>query len=377
MSVTCSCHADAAQKLPSASSLSLFMPAAFRRWSQQLPKTTPPSFWGWASFSLFKFDVILYLGGRENAAWCEVGWMYSALLCDVTVRCKSEQLGEQEKFRSKPHQQSDLLVLCWSFFWVYSHFKHPIKCCQAPTPPRRMSPLKLIHTFVVTLCLTCRCDASVGGFSFSFIFTKTRSFDSYFVVFQSPSWGMAAPPPPTACIPSCTSTLAPLRSHRCGGLTVSSVAPLGPSWPCHATAAAWVRHILSQTKHMPKWKEVSRRRADGIREQGGNVSWSWRSPPPSSLMHIHTWRNDTTSFPCASLSLHSKLGVGITKMWRSFLVSWSSMSNCGIRSYLEGWRREMMIQNSSSRFWGRDSPGGDEMLHRRQKLSAEGIEIDS
>lgn len=84
-------------------------------------------------------------------------------------------------------------------------------------------------------------------------FPKTRNDDSRcVVVFQSPSWGTAAPPPPIACTPSCTSTPAPSRSPHSAGPTASSVAPWAPSWQCHATAVGWVRlthlHIRTHTE---------------------------------------------------------------------------------------------------------------------------------
>lgn len=99
---------------------------------------------------------------------------------------------------------------------------------------------------------------------------EIRHPDTSFVVFQSPSWGMAAPPPPTACTPFCTSTPVPSRSRPCAGRTASSEALWGLSWWCRAMAAAWVR-----TQHTHTRMEVSDRKADAIQEQTGNVSRSW------------------------------------------------------------------------------------------------------
>ena len=170
-------------------------------------------------------------------------------------------------FRRKPLQSE--------VFWVNSDFKHPNKCTFLFFPPYvPLQQISSVHFFCNLVFYLQISDASIeetdSSFFFFSFFIQTRSFDSYFVVFQSPSWGMAAPPRPTACIPSCTSTLAPLRSRRCGGHTVSSAAPSGPSWPCPATAAAWVRRILSQTKaHAPsgrKWV-VGEQMASGNREE--------------------------------------------------------------------------------------------------------------
>lgn len=124
--------------------------------------------------------------------------------------------------------------------------------------------------------LGCNCRDPAG-------FQKTKNDGSHcFVVFQSPSWGTAAPPPPIACTPSCTSTLAPSRSPPSAGHTASLAAPWGPSWQCHAMAVVWVRHTHTHMfTHLHTRKEVSSRRADGIQEQTGNVSQSWYFHPAS------------------------------------------------------------------------------------------------
>lgn len=72
---------------------------------------------------------------------------------------------------------------------------------------------------------------------------------------------MDAPPRPTACTPSCTSTPAPSRSPPSAGRTVSSAAPWGPSWRYRATAAAWVRLARSHT-YVREGSESARNRAN-------------------------------------------------------------------------------------------------------------------
>lgn len=125
---------------------------------------------------------------------------------------------------------------------------------------------------------------------------------------------MAAPSPPIACTPSCTSTPAPSRSPPSAGRTASSAAPWGPSWQCHATAVVWVRHAFA---HLHTWKEVSSRRADGIEEQTGNVSQSWYFFPAS---YIHKPARQFLPSPSAGLFLPAwQLNGGFSQTWRCFL----------------------------------------------------------
>lgn len=103
------------------------------------------------------------------------------------------------------------------------------------------------HLFSPCWRLMCSCSGLVS-------FHRTRDDNSRFVMFQSPSWGTAAPPPHIACTPFCTSTPAPSRSPPSAGRTASLVALWDPSWQCHAMAVAWVRHTHVCTfTHRRKW----------------------------------------------------------------------------------------------------------------------------
>lgn len=212
-------------------------------------------------------------------------------------------------------------------------------------------------------------------------FPKTRNYDSHcFVLLQSPSWGMAAPLPPTACTPSCTSTPAPSRSPRSAGRTASSAAPWGPSWQCHVMAAVWVRfiHVFTHTKLIHKRKEVSSGRADGIREQTGNVSQSWDfCPPPYIRKHTLGW-SDWVSFPWGGLSraVFTRVTAGwgfqsdMTPFPRFLCELIHHSRSVATSLIIRAGRETILMSQSSSRFQagGQDSPEGDEMIHRNNML---------
>lgn len=145
-------------------------------------------------------------------------------------------------------------------------------------------------------------------------FPKARNDASRCVfVFQSPSWGTAAPPPPIACTPSCTSTPAPSRSPRSAGPTASSVAPWAPSWQCHATAVAWVRLAHSHTHtHGRKWV-VGEQMASRNKQETCHG-------PDTSILHSSCTHRQLLPSPSAGLFLPEwQLDGGFSQTWRCFL----------------------------------------------------------
>lgn len=98
---------------------------------------------------------------------------------------------------------------------------------------------------------------------------------------------MDAPPPPTACTPSCTSTPARSRSPPSAGRTVSLAAPWGPSWRYRATVAAWVRLAHSYT-YGREGSELSRKPSKQETCHNSDISILLTHQRRNTHTHTHT-----------------------------------------------------------------------------------------
>lgn len=141
---------------------------------------------------------------------------------------------------------------------------------------------------------------------------------------------------PIVCIPSCTSTLAPSKSPPFAGLTASLVAPLGPSWQCHETVAAWVRHTCLHTDtHDRKW-------VVGEQMITSNTPEKCQNPDISILPCILTNHWDHVFFwhVQAHISLGRQQYGGFSQNWHSFLCKLILLMGSGAVTLTLWLRRE-------------------------------------